>query len=710
MIFSFLLGMTAGSVPVAEAATWEEKVDPLILSTALNGDTEFLVFLKEQADLSGAAILGDKTAKGNYVYEALTSLAETSQKPIRASLDNLGVPYQPFWIANMLWVQGDIRIVEKIAQRPDVAHIYANPPVHFSQPEPNPFATVNVLDAIEWNIAKINADDVWAEGFTGQGVVIGGQDTGYEWDHPALINQYRGWNGKSVSHDYNWYDATGLSPNTPVDPHSHGTHTMGTMVGDDGGSNQVGVAPRAAWIGCRNMNSAGYGTPTTYMACYQWFVAPTRTDGSDPRPDLAPDVINNSWSCPAYEGCTEPDMLLAVVQAVRAAGILTAHSAGNDGPGCGTINEPATIYSESFSVGSTTNSDVISSFSSRGPVTVDGSDRFKPQVSAPGSFIRSSIPGDDYGIKSGTSMAAPHVAGLTALMISAQPVLSGQVDELENLIQKSAVPLFTSDGCGGDTSGSHPNHTYGWGLIDAWNAYQELPHGLLVKKIVPEVILPGGILTFTLTVTNSHPFSDTYNVILTDTIPGQTSFITATGNYALNGELVSWDIGDLTAKTSESVALVVQVPFTATGTISNTMYGAVSDQVSTAAKGDLVSTVVYQPDATLQPTGDVWANPKDQVAYQRYLTNLGNYTDTFQVDISSSLGWTISSSEAITLGINKTYTITLIVNVPLDAQSGQNDAALIDVSSQLDPDYQISQVINTRVYLRQHLPITFKRP
>ena len=332
---------------------------------------------------------------------------------------------------------------KKFARRPDVSHIYANPQIQLEQPEQEIFNNIQTVSSIEWNIAKINADDVWVAGYTGQGVVIGGQDTGYVWDHPALINQYRGWDGSNASHNYNWFDATGLSPSEPVDPHSHGTHTMGTMVGDDGGTNQIGVAPGARWIGCRNMNDAGWGSPATYAACYQWFVAPTQTDGSNPRPDLAPDVINNSWSCPASEGCTALDVLLPAVQAVRAAGILTAHSAGNGGAGgCGTVNEPATIYAESFSVGSTTSSDIISSFSSRGPVIVDGSNRFKPQVSAPGSSIRSSALNGGYSYKSGTSMAAPHVAGLTALLISANPALAGQVEITRNPDRKDSSPLI----------------------------------------------------------------------------------------------------------------------------------------------------------------------------------------------------------------------------------------------------------------------------
>jgi subtilisin family serine protease len=155
---------------------------------------------------------------------------------------------------------------------------------------------------------------------------------------------------------------------------------------------------------------------------------------------------------------------------------MTVHSAGNSGySGCETVNEPAAIYAESFTVGSVDSNDIISNFSSRGPVSADGSNRFKPQVSAPGSGIRSSLPNGSYGYKSGTSMAAPHVTGLVALLISAQPHLTGQVNALETLIEKSAQPLFTSEDCGGDTSTSHPNHTYGWGRIDAWAALQKLP-------------------------------------------------------------------------------------------------------------------------------------------------------------------------------------------------------------------------------------------
>ncbi|MEO8197640.1 MAG: S8 family serine peptidase, partial [Thermoanaerobaculia bacterium] len=242
-------------------------------------------------------------------------------------------------------------------------------------------------------------------------------------------------------------------------------------VGDDGAGNQVGMAPGARWIGCRNMN-AGAGTPTTYIECFQWFIAPTDLANQNPNPAMAPDVINNSWGCPTSEGCNPGNfaVMQAVVENVRTAGIFVAVSAGNDGSGCSTVNTPAAIYDAVFSVGSTTNTanDVMSSFSSRGPVTVDGSNRMKPDIAAPGSNVRSSVPGGGYSSFSGTSMAGPHVAGLVGLLVGAVPGAAGNIDLLEDVIRQSAVhPVAASQVCGGVDTNVFPNNSYGAGRIDA---------------------------------------------------------------------------------------------------------------------------------------------------------------------------------------------------------------------------------------------------
>lgn len=469
------IGRSTSATPVQPV--WAEKVAPEVLTSAQNGKTEYLIILRDQADLSSAENLETKLEKGTFVYERLTAVAAASQEPLIIILDAQGATFKSFWVTNMIWVRGDFETLQRMAGREEVARIEANPAVKLSIPDTSlPEPETQAISGIEWNLTKINAPQLWSLGYRGEGIVIGGQDTGYDWDHEALIGKYRGWDGSSADHNYNWHDTVtsgggscGPNSSEPCDDYGHGTHTMGTMLGDDGGSNQIGVAPDAVWIGCRNMN-VGVGTPASYTECYQWFIAPTDLNDENPDPSKAPHVINNSWSCPVSEGCSNPNILLSVVQAVRAAGIVTVHSAGNEGPNCSTVAEPAGTYAESFSVGATYSSDTIVGFSSRGPVTVDGSNRLKPNVTAPGYSIRSSTPGDSYGTSSGTSMAAPHVAGLVALLLSANPKLIGQVDQIEDLIESTALPLTSTQNCGDVLGTEVPNNTYGYGRVDAWAA------------------------------------------------------------------------------------------------------------------------------------------------------------------------------------------------------------------------------------------------
>ena len=460
-------------VPAVVAQERPSKIDPWIVERlAEKGESEFLVFLGEQADLSGAAVLKTKAEKGRFVFDRLTAVAQRTQADVVAEVQSRGLEYRRFWIANMVWVRGDAAVVEALAARPDVKRLFANPHVLYHGPVSQSL-TPKAITSPEPSLVQTGAVDFWALGFTGQGVVIAGADTGNDWDHPALLDQYRGWDGSTASHAYNWHDAIHSSggdcssdSTEPCDDHGHGTHTMGTMVGDDGGSNQIGMAPGARWIGCRNMDE-GDGTPATYTECFQFFIAPTDLADQNPNPELAPDIVNGSWNCPPSEGCTDPDVLRTVVENTRAAGILVVQSAGNEGSGCSTVSEPAAIYDASFSVGAVNSSDTVASFSSRGPVTVDGSNRLKPDVSAPGVSIRSSLRGGGYSTLSGTSMASPHVAGLAALLISSQSCLSGDPDVIEQHIRNSALPRTTTQNCGGVLGTQVPNNTYGFGSIRA---------------------------------------------------------------------------------------------------------------------------------------------------------------------------------------------------------------------------------------------------
>ena len=460
------------------------SVDPRVLADTAGGrSASFLVVLRGQADVAGATVAAtDRAVQGRRALLALRRAA-AAQTGLRATLRELGVPYRPFWVVNALAVTGDRRVVTALATREEVAAIESDRA--FSVPTAETVASSSLAPrGVEWNVEKIGAPAVWALGFTGQGMIYANADTGVQWESPTLKRQYRGWDGTAANHAYSWWDAVhgdlsgnggnpcGFDLRAPCDDErgSHGTHTMGTAVGDDGAGNQIGVAPGARWIACRNMDE-GYGRPSTYIECLQFFLAPTDLDGRNPDPTRRPNVVGNSYACPPEEGCSV-DALQAAVDNVRAAGVFMAVAAGNEGrTGCATIVWPPAQYDSAVTVGATDASDQIATFSSRGPVLVDGSGRPKPDLAAPGVGIRSAI-ASGFGVKSGTSMAAPHLGGAVLLLWSAFPQLRGNVDATEQLLKDTAVRRTTTDGCGGDTPTTLPNNTYGSGRIDVAAAFR----------------------------------------------------------------------------------------------------------------------------------------------------------------------------------------------------------------------------------------------
>jgi subtilisin family serine protease len=369
---------------------------------------------------------------------------------------------------------------------------------------------------------------------------------------------------------------------------------MGTMVGDDGGSNQIGVAPGARWIGCRNMNQ-GVGTPATYIECFEFFLAPYPIGGdpaADGDPAKAPHVISNSWVCPPSEGCDWTSLQTAV-ENVRAAGIVVVASAGNEGSSCGSVMYPPAIYDAAFSVGATREEDdTIASFSSRGPVTVDGSGRRKPDVSAPGVSVRSCVPGGGYGTKSGTSMAGPHVAGTVALLWSATPCLIGDVDTTEWVIAHTARPRTTAQGCGGDGPSDVPNNVYGWGIVDALAAVEEAQPGLEIgMRAAFEAGIPAETLVYTLDVTNTS-YCALSSITLTTTVPVSTTFAWASGAYVYADGVVTWTAESLGGGATLTTTLAVSAYLPQGTVVVNDAYGVRANEVPTPTMGMPVEVVI----------------------------------------------------------------------------------------------------------------------
>jgi serine protease AprX len=490
--------VAAGASPLPDR---QLPVDtPVWEALRTSGRAAVLIVLREQGDLSAADVLSSRQARGRYVYETLHDVAEKSQRSLRLLLDGQGIAYRPFYIVNAIQLQVDEALVLALAARPDVERIVFNPWVQ-GIPTPEAAGVVpatSLVTGIEPNLLRVNADDAWALGYTGEGVVVAGQDTGYDAEHPALRDQYRGWDGAVANHDYSWHDAIhqdvpGTAPGNPCgfdapqpcDDHGHGTHTMGTMVGDDGLGHQIGVAPDARWIGCRNMEQ-GVGSPATYLECFEFFLAPYPVGGTPEQgdPALAPYVVNNSWSCPPDEGC-DPAILEGAVDALRQAGIAVVVSAGNYGfGGCETVLYPPAIYPASLNVGAFDHTnDRIAAFSSRGPVTYGDQTYLGPEITAPGVSIYSSLPGGAFGYRGGTSMAAPHVTGGIAILISAAPSLAGDVDAIERVLTLTAEPRLTAEGCGGDGPEEVPNNVWGWGILDLLDAVGQVTSGSLQGSV-----------------------------------------------------------------------------------------------------------------------------------------------------------------------------------------------------------------------------------
>ena len=425
-------------------------IDPALEPLLADGDTEplrVIVRLRSRSDAEGMGGVSQPNATDTKAWiETRRTELSRLREGIAAILEGAATSgalqeERPLWIVQSLALRGSPALIRRLIAAPEVAGVWLDHYRSYVEPITGSVEITHNTVTSSWGVMTIRAPEVWQTlGISGTGAVVAIMDTGVEYLHPALADQYRGrFRAGRFTHEIGWYDAVNGGV-YPYDDHGHGTHVAGSAVG----AGTIGVAPGAQWMGVKVLNSAGSGYESWILEGFQWLLAP----GGDP--DLAPDIVNASWSSQN----SHSTLFEESVHTLQEAGIFPVFASGNSGPFPGSVGSPASNRGV-FAVGATDADDEVTRFSGRGPSPWD---EIKPQVVAPGASIVSSAPGGIYMAKTGTSMASPHVAGLAALLRAVSPTLP--VDVLAHVITETARPLTVTV----------PNNDSGWGRVDAYAA------------------------------------------------------------------------------------------------------------------------------------------------------------------------------------------------------------------------------------------------
>jgi len=551
--FFFLCFTILASGEVLAQAELSSKLEYELSTT--RSEIPVYVMLKSQANAK--QILANESARGlskkEQVAQALKKVKLRNQQDQLSFLRRLEsqdeiVNVRSRWIVNLVGFSASPEKIREIATYPEVAAIYYDEPWEVEQALEES-AAMSVPGGVEPGLRAVNADEMWALGYTGFGGIAFTADTGVDPFHPALNYKYAGYEGRTGA----WYDFTGRTE-FPFDCGDHGTHVSGTILGVDRMTEDtIGVAYNAHWLGGAIL--CGVGTADN-IGAFEWAIDP---DGDFETNDDRPVVINNSWRDPsiANEECTNSNPYPVILDNLEAAGIAVVFSAGNSGPDASTITPPHNYNAglvNAFTVGALNQSSTgIAEFSSRGPalctrdsVQLD----IKPEVSAPGQSVRSCLPGEGYGFKSGTSMAAPHVAGAILLLNEAFPSLDGET--LKLALYNSAV----------DMGQAGEDNTFGRGIIDVFAAYNYLidegntpvapswpaTAPMIVGMNAPDISC-NGELSFELTIGNE----------------GVDEITSLSFDYVVDEVLTTETIDDLSLMPGEQETLVVSGTTTVTG-------------------------------------------------------------------------------------------------------------------------------------------------
>ncbi len=470
-----------GFVVVAVASTAgagviDPELQDILAARAPDESVSALIYLHDKVNIDAlsrqlTAQRANAQQRHETVVRALQAKAKATQAPLLAELEEMqrvGLvrSYEAFWIANIIRVDAPAAQIEFLAAHPSVDKVYVNHPVSLDEPTRMQPATDDPLRTPEPGLVAINVPQVWAMGIDGTGVLVANMDTGVAGNHPALASRWAGLLPQYAGHpEWAWHDALANPPSTfPSDGYGHGTHTMGTVCGGPPGL-EIGVAPGARWIADNCINQGvGPAFHADVIAGFQWFADP---DGNPATSWDVPAVCSNSWGVTSSMGYPPCDQdFWAYLDACEAAGCAIIFSAGNEGPGANTLRRPSDRATDAYrtmavaAVNANVSGWPIASFSSRGPTycTPDGSAAIKPDIAAPGVYVRSAVPPNGYQYMDGTSMASPHINGVMALMKQMCEDLT--VEQMKQIIYDTAHDL----GPAGE------DNSYGWGMVDAYAA------------------------------------------------------------------------------------------------------------------------------------------------------------------------------------------------------------------------------------------------
>ncbi|MEE9442416.1 MAG: S8 family serine peptidase [candidate division Zixibacteria bacterium] len=469
LIKIILLGFLITGIAVAEV-TIPESVNNRLQSTPPTSEIELI--LSFENDLVTPDYYGAKSGKKsvrvdryrqvvNRLNQNINSLKNALKPQLQLMLTEGKISeYEFFTVSKSLLIRTTNEHVDELINLPGVRLINLNSEIPLvapvAQKSPSYMATSSLANSA---LADINVPYLWSRGLTGKGSLICSFDTGVDGDHPALTDKWRGNYTQSASAA--WFAPRGDS--LPYDNLGHGSHSMGIMLGSTG-TDTIGVAPDAQWISAAVIDQGANlsATIADILNAFDWVINP---DGDMNTMDDVPDVLNNSWGVPQniYSDCN--NTFWTAIENIEAAGIVAIFAAGNEGPDPQSLRNPADLAGSplnSLAVGSVNqNTNIIADFSSRGPSSCGGA--IKPDIVAPGVSIYSSFKDGTYRLMSGTSMSAPFISGLVALMRQYNP--EATVTEIKAALLSATTDLGVS---GAD-------NVYGHGYIDASKIFDFLP-------------------------------------------------------------------------------------------------------------------------------------------------------------------------------------------------------------------------------------------